>query len=154
MAIDEKYVVMTFDEEDLLERIDEPLCKYLEEHDMLLDEVVKDAVGWLRDYYDKPGDVYWAAIKWALERHIDKDKLAELESEERTCVVCGERVTAGMTDGDKFYCHEGCFDDAMYGEFEIWRQVEDDGCGGYYEWYDTRESKWEPTGIYYTEWED
>ena len=70
------------------------------------------------------------------------------------CIVCGDHMTEGMTDEDNFYCHEECFDDAMFGEFGTWRQVEDDGMGGYYEVYEPREDTWFGTGIYYTEWED
>lgn len=72
----------------------------------------------------------------------------------RICCVCGKYMHDGMTDEDGFYCHEGCFAQAMDERYGIWRTVNDDGCGGYYEWYDVREGKWEPTGIYYTEWED
>jgi len=70
----------------------------------------------------------------------------------RTCMVCGKTMVDGFTDLERFYCHEECFGQAMADEFGQWRQVEDDGCDGYYEWYDAREQTWNGTGIFYTEW--
>lgn len=78
--------------------------------------------------------------------------------EHRICEHCGQHLTrCGMTtdDGD-FYCHEECFADYMdktYGEHR-WMEVEDDGCNGYYMYYDPDKDSTFATGIYYTEWED
>jgi len=78
---------------------------------------------------------------------------SEPTREFRVCVHCGKPMTAGMTDFVRFYVHEGCFADAMGERYATWREVEDDGCDGYYEWYDPRENEWCGTGIFYTEWD-
>jgi len=70
----------------------------------------------------------------------------------RICMVCGKPMNDGMTDLERFYCHEECFEQAMADEFGQWREVEDDGCDGYYQAYDAREDRWFGTGIFYTEW--
>ena len=70
----------------------------------------------------------------------------------RICQVCGEPMIEGMTDLGTFYAHEDCFEKAMCDTFGQWRQVEDDGYDGYYEWYDAREQVWQGTGIFYTTW--
>ena len=70
----------------------------------------------------------------------------------RICTVCHEPMIDGMTDLEGFYAHEECFEKAMDERFSEWRQVDDDGCGGYYEWYDQRECERCGTGIFYTEW--
>lgn len=76
---------------------------------------------------------------------------------ERICETCGKPVTVGYTDGDNsFYAHEGeCFTkymNNMYGE-GCWHPTKDDetdAYGGYY----VADPFDEPTGIYYTEWEE
>jgi len=72
--------------------------------------------------------------------------------ETRKCNFCGAEMFDGMTDGEDFHCCDECFEDAMSEEFGEWRATDDDGCGGYYEWYDVRECEWCGTGIYYTDW--
>lgn len=75
----------------------------------------------------------------------------------RPCEICGEEVTKGYTDGEEtFYAHEGeCFTkymNNMYGE-GCWHPTKDDetdAYGGYY----VADPFDEPTGIYYTEWEE
>ena len=75
------------------------------------------------------------------------------DSEFRTCMKCGRPMAEGMTDLGTFYAHEECFEEAMDEMFPAgWRQVDDDGCDGYYEWYEPREMEWQGTGIFYTEW--
>lgn len=71
----------------------------------------------------------------------------------RVCIHCGKPMTEGMTDCARFYVHEGCFADAMSERYAAWREVDDDGCDGYYEWYDPRDDEWCGTGIFYTEWD-
>lgn len=76
-AIDYKYVVLTFEDCDLTERVEEPVVEYLVEND-LLDDAVADAAEWLRDYYDIDTDPFYDAIRHALGNVIGKEKLAEL----------------------------------------------------------------------------
>jgi len=86
--------------------------------------------------------------------HLCEECGCSCMQEFRVCIVCGKPMTGGMTDLDSFYCHEECFEDAMDMWFPgAWRAAEDDGCGGYYEWYDARDCDWCGTGIFYTEWE-
>lgn len=78
----------------------------------------------------------------------------------RICEHCGRPLNGlegGMTtdDGD-FYCHEDCFAEYMdktYGKHQ-WMEVNDDGCNGYYMYYDPDKDSTFATGIYYTNWED
>lgn len=74
----------------------------------------------------------------------------------RICDMCGKEISDGMTDDQgSFYCCQECFTAYMNrdcGE-DGWRDVEDDGCGGYYE-VRGEDGKWYGTGIYWTEWED
>lgn len=71
----------------------------------------------------------------------------------RICIHCGKPMVDGFTDLDGFYAHEECFEDAMDNMFpDGWREVADDGCDGYYEWFDQRECEWCGTGIFYTTW--
>lgn len=82
-------------------------------------------------------------------KRLDGDTMCEF----RICTGCGKPMVDGMTDLDGFYTHEECFDGEMDELFPAgWRQVEDDGCDGYYEWYDPREQTWQGTGIFYTTW--
>ena len=79
----------------------------------------------------------------------------------RTCIVCGKKLTAGMTDNEgDFYAHEGkCFNkymDEVYGKhkwMEIGKGCEDE-YGGYYLAADNNCSGYTGTGIFWTEWED
>lgn len=71
----------------------------------------------------------------------------------RVCRVCGNTLTDGYTDEGEFYCCPDHFHEAMQGYFgESYREVEDDGCGGYFEFWDEYRESWAPTGVYYTEW--
>lgn len=71
--------------------------------------------------------------------------------DERTCAHCGEPMIDGMTNLETVYVHERCFEEWMDENCpEGWRQVEDDGFGGYYE--ELIDGKWTGTGIFYTEW--
>ena len=71
----------------------------------------------------------------------------------RICMVCGRPLTQGYTDEGDFYCCEEHFNDAMESYFsENYREVENDGCGGYYEYWDEYRDRYAPTGVYYTEW--
>ena len=77
---------------------------------------------------------------------------------ERTCIVCGKPLTAGMTDGcGFFYCCPECFPKYMDDTFGKgnWKATEhdDDGCGGYYVVKDD-DGHWEGTGFFYTDWDD
>jgi len=78
----------------------------------------------------------------------------------RQCEMCGKKMTAGMTNGIDFYCHEGkCFRkymNKMYGKYR-WMALDDpiDGYGGYYIHAESGVvGGFIGTGIYYTEWED
>lgn len=89
------------------------------------------------------------------EHHYCDECAQEIEGrcEFRTCTRCGKPMVDGFTDLDGFYAHEECFDAEMDELFPGgWRQVDDDGCDGYYEWYDQRECEWCGTGIFYTTW--
>lgn len=71
----------------------------------------------------------------------------------RICDRCGSVMTDGFCDEEADHICEECFEDWMHESFPAgWRAVEDDGCGGYYEWYEPREQEWCGTGIYWTEW--
>ena len=91
------------------------------------------------------------------EHYCDKcycdGKAGGRADEFRICTHCGKPMIDGMTDLNTFYAHEECFEGAMGSTFpDGWRQVEDDGCDGYYEWFDRWEGKWRGTGIFYTTW--
>jgi len=74
-------------------------------------------------------------------------------SERKVCDVCGALMADGFVGDDEYVCR-GCFEEWMDDRFPAgWRDCDDDGCGGYYEWYDVRECEWCGTGIYWTEWE-
>ena len=88
------------------------------------------------------------------EHYCDEcaDKL-EHRGEFRICDRCGSVMTEGFCDEEADHICEECFEDWMHESFPAgWRAVEDDGCGGYYEWYEPREQEWCGTGIYWTEW--
>ena len=79
----------------------------------------------------------------------------------RTCVTCGKKVEAGMTDdyGD-FYAHEGkCFIkymDKTYGKHK-WMEKGDGEPGengGYYLFSSEAIGGCQDSGVYYTEWYD
>ena len=94
---------------------------------------------------------FWGTV--ADGNHYCAECSTPANQEFRICNVCGLPMFDGFTDLDGFYCHDGCFEQAMDAEFPAgWRQVEDDGCDGYYEWYDPREQEWCGTGIFWTEW--
>ena len=77
----------------------------------------------------------------------------ECRSEFRICDRCGSVMTEGFCDEEADHICEECFEDWMHESYPSgWRAVEDDGCGGYYEWYEPREQEWCGTGIYWTEW--
>lgn len=73
----------------------------------------------------------------------------------RTCMICGKKMVAGMTDLSNFYTHEECLPAAMdkiYGKHQWMVVPEEQEDGGYYvAWID---GKVEDTGIFYTDWED
>ena len=72
----------------------------------------------------------------------------------RVCDRCHKLIKDGFCDmdGGLHICND-CFRTYMnktYGK-DLWRETEDDGCEGYYEYYDADE--WHGTGIFWTEWE-
>lgn len=103
---------------------------------------VIDACGWLG--YD-------------IEEHYCDDCYANGKAEGRAdefciCMECGMPMVEGYTDDGTFYACEGCFDAAMLDYFGEYREVDDDGCNGYYEWFEPRECTWNATGVYWTQW--
>lgn len=68
------------------------------------------------------------------------------------CPVCDEPIEFGCMWDDGTLVHEHCFEEYMDKEYGNWRQVSDDGNGGYYEAWDGTE--WYGTGIFYTELEE
>ncbi len=72
----------------------------------------------------------------------------------RICEVCGKHIHEGMTDENNMYCCEEHFAEYMDGEYGVgnWKEVEDDGCGGYYKVL--LDGEWVGTGIYWTTWDD
>lgn len=78
------------------------------------------------------------------------------------CPHCGKRLyfdkgdVVEVFDTPDGFIHKECFEEYMnekYGEGQ-WRECEDDGMGGYYEFnYCGDGETWEGTGIYYTEFE-
>jgi len=88
------------------------------------------------------------------EHYCDDCALAvKLKHEFRICDRCGSVMTEGFCDEEADHICEECFEDWMHESFPAgWRAVEDDGCGGYYEWYDAREQEWQGTGVYWTDW--
>lgn len=72
----------------------------------------------------------------------------------RICDKCGRVMNQGFCniEGDLHIC-ESCFESYMndtYG-IECWRQTENDGCDGFYEYLENK--NWYGTGIFWTEWE-
>ena len=82
--IDYRYVVITFEECDITERMENEVVDYLVENN-LLQSATFDAAEWLRDYYCYDTDPFYDAIEYALENAIGKEKLDELNkaAEER-----------------------------------------------------------------------
>ena len=76
----------------------------------------------------------------------------------RVCRRCGMPMNSGFTDegndmGYSFLCCEECFDAEFFEHYGNMRITTDnDGCGGYYMWYDEREQEWCGTGVYWTDW--
>jgi len=72
----------------------------------------------------------------------------------RECEECGKGIREGFTDMDGgLICCKECFNsymDKTHGK-NAWRETEDDGCEGYYQYYESE--KWYGTGIFWTEWE-
>ena len=109
--------------------------------------------GWMPIERGRNEDGPWFHIDET--RHYCDECADEIDGkcEFRICTHCGKPMVDGMTDLDAFYTHEECFEDEMDSVFPGgWRQVEDDGCDGYYEWFDQREGEWCGTGIFYTTW--
>lgn len=69
----------------------------------------------------------------------------------RVCMHCGLPMVDGMTNLETVYTHEECFEAWMDENCPGgWREVEDDGCDGYYE--EKLDGEWVGTGIFYTTW--
>lgn len=73
----------------------------------------------------------------------------------RFCGYCGGLMQDGMTDEWDIYSHEECFSkymDEVYGKgkWRVQESGEPNEAYGYYECLE--DGKWEPLGIYYTEW--
>lgn len=80
---------------------------------------------------------------------------------DRTCLICGKKVNAGMTDEDwSFFVHSDCFPtymDRQFGEHRwmgLGGNAHDEFDGFYIVAADDREEGYCGTGIYYTEWDD
>lgn len=84
--------------------------------------------------------------------HYCDDCSTPANQEFRICMECGMPMVEGYTDEGTFYACEGCFDAAMLDYFGEYREVDDDGCNGYYEWFEPRECAWNATGVYWTQW--
>ncbi len=72
----------------------------------------------------------------------------------RICDECGKLMQDGFCDmdGTLHICND-CFPNYMnktYGK-DMWKETEDDGCEGYYEYLENE--AWHGTGIFWTEWE-
>lgn len=75
-----EYVVGTFEPCDVEERVEPEVLAYIEENG-LMDEIVLNAVGHLRDAYDDAfGDIVGMYMAAALIEVIGREKLEELES--------------------------------------------------------------------------
>lgn len=83
--------------------------------------------------------------------HFCDDCSSPANQDFRICMVCGQPMIEGYTDGGNFYACEKHFEKAMTETYVNWREVDDDFCDGYYEWYEPREG-WCGTGIYWTTW--
>jgi len=76
------YTIATFENEDIEYRLEadyQPILDYLREND-LMDDVVLEAVDWLRAWYDDvAGDAVYDALWDSLKRVLGKEKLRELQ---------------------------------------------------------------------------
>ena len=68
------------------------------------------------------------------------------------CPVCGNPITFGCMYDEGTLVHEECFKEYMDKKYGEWRQCEDDGADGYYQF--KVDGEWRGTGIYYTEFEE
>ena len=80
--------------------------------------------------------------------------LAEPDKPYRVCERCRKLMQDGFCDkeGSLHICNN-CFKtymDKKYGKNK-WRETDDDGCEGYYEYLEN--DNWYGTGIFWTEWE-
>ena len=86
-TIDEKYVIGTFDEDDVTEQLDscesfEKLSNTLMENDEMLADVVMYAVEYMRDwFYSSCGDVMWEALEHGVKKATGKS-VKEWDEEE------------------------------------------------------------------------
>lgn len=78
-------------------------------------------------------------------------------AEDRTCILCGKQVDAGMTNNEGIYAHEECFEDMMNTVYPYgWRpnpSGELGSHGGYYQAKELPADDWHDTGVFYTELE-
>ena len=113
-----------------------------------------ECCGWMRRYRytDELADFHgWVETD---DHYCDEhEKCAgEGRCEFRICDVCGDVMVEGYVvyDGATHLC-EDCFKPWMDENCpEGWRQVDDDGCDGYYE--ERIGGEWAGTGIFYTTW--
>ncbi len=72
----------------------------------------------------------------------------------RFCDECNGVIQEGYTNTEGEICIcKTCFENYMnatYGQ-DCWRQTDDDGCDGYYEYLEN--GTWHGTGLFWTEWE-
>lgn len=73
-----EYVVGTFEPCDVEERVEPAVLEYIEDNG-LMDEIVLNAVDWLRGWYDDFGDKEYDAIRESLVKFVGREKLEELE---------------------------------------------------------------------------